>query len=97
MTVCSSGFASSSAVFLFLSILSHLTSAGTDWAGSLSIAAIVVLHSIAILPTRQSGDLLLVHTFPDTALSLVEIMALLRQLSNTIKTQLKASHCVFVV
>ena len=46
-----SGFASSSAVFLFLSIVSHLTSAGTDWAGSVSIAAITVLHSLSILPS----------------------------------------------
>ena len=51
MTYCA-GFASSSAVSLFLSIVSHLTSAGTDWAGSVSIATISVLQSLTILPTR---------------------------------------------
>ena len=39
----------------------------------------------------QSGDLSLVQIFPDTVLSLVEIMVLSRQLSYTTKTQLKAA------
>ena len=33
-------------------MLAHLTSAGTDWAGSVSITIISVLHSLSILPTR---------------------------------------------
>ena len=47
-----SGFASSSALCLFLSIVSHLTSAGTDWAGSVSIGSLVVVASLTVQPTR---------------------------------------------
>ena len=40
--------------------------------------------------TSQSGALSLVQICPDTGLSLVEIIVVLRQLSYAIKTQLKA-------
>ena len=46
----------------------------------------------------QSGDLSLVQIFPDTVLSLVEIIILLHQLSYAIKTQFnepKVFRCVF--
>ena len=46
------GFASSSALCLFLSIVSHLTSAGTDWAGSVSIASLVVVQSLSVQPSQ---------------------------------------------
>ena len=46
------GFASSSALCLFLSIVSHLTTAGTDWAGSVSLASLLVVHSLSISPSR---------------------------------------------
>ena len=42
------------------------------------------------IPPCQSGDLSLVRIQRDNALSLAEIMSLPRQLSYTIKTQLKA-------
>ena len=48
---------------------------------------------------RQSGDLSLVEIHQDTVLWLVEIMVLLRQLSDAIRTQLKAFLafcCVFI-
>ena len=47
-------------------------------------------HVLDHRPGDQSGDLSLVQIQRDTVLSLVEIMMLLRQLSFTIKTQLKA-------
>ena len=43
---------------------------------------------------RQSGDLALVQVPPDTVLSLVEIMVLLRQLFSAIKNQLKAPKAI---
>ena len=49
---------------------------------------------------RQSGDLALVQSYPDTVLSLLEIAVLLRHHYNAIKTQLKVStfacRCVFM-
>ena len=46
------GFSLSSAVCLFLGILSHLTSAGTDWAGLVSISLLTLVHYTGVHPVQ---------------------------------------------